>query len=118
MAGYGIRIVALFIDWIASSLVALVIINAAHLDPRGRGFITLGVFIVELVFFVTLVNASFGQAVCQLRVVRADTLGRTGLSRAIGRTLLLSIVIPAVVTDRDGRGLHDRAVNTVLVKNR
>jgi len=34
------------------------------------------------------------------------------------RTLLLAIVIPAVVTDRDGRGLHDRAVNTVLIRAR
>jgi uncharacterized RDD family membrane protein YckC len=118
MAGYGIRIFAIFLDWIASSLVAYEIIRLWGLDQRGRGIITLGVFIVEVVFFVTLMNASFGQVICGLRVLRVDNHARPGFVRAVLRTLLLSIVIPAVVTDRDGRGLHDRAVNTVLVRAR
>jgi len=35
---------------------------------------------------------------------------------ALVRTLLLGLVIPAVVTDDDGRGLHDRAAGTVVVR--
>jgi len=32
------------------------------------------------------------------------------------RSALLCLVIPAVVWDRDGRGLHDTAAGTVLVR--
>jgi hypothetical protein len=32
------------------------------------------------------------------------------------RTVLLCLLIPAFITDRDQRGLHDRAAGTVLVR--
>ena len=32
------------------------------------------------------------------------------------RSLLLCLAIPALIWDRDGRGLHDKAANTVLVR--
>jgi len=32
------------------------------------------------------------------------------------RTFLIALVIPAVVTDKDGRGLHDRITKTVVVR--
>jgi hypothetical protein len=32
------------------------------------------------------------------------------------RTVLLLLVIPAVIWDRDGRGLHDKAVHAVQVR--
>jgi hypothetical protein len=34
------------------------------------------------------------------------------------RTALLCLVIPAIVVDRDGRGLHDRAAASVVVRTR
>ncbi|MDQ1597583.1 MAG: hypothetical protein QOI70_1007, partial [Microbacteriaceae bacterium] len=42
--------------------------------------------------------------------------GWIGPWRPIVRTLLLSIIIPAVIWDRDKRGMHDRAAGTVLVR--
>jgi uncharacterized RDD family membrane protein YckC len=36
----------------------------------------------------------------------------------VGRTLLLALVIPAVVYDRDRRGLHDKVGATVVVRVR
>ena len=33
------------------------------------------------------------------------------------RTVLICLVIPPLVWDSDGRGLHDRAVNTVVVRS-
>jgi hypothetical protein len=33
------------------------------------------------------------------------------------RTVLLVLVVPAVVYDRDYRGLHDRASNAVVVRS-
>jgi uncharacterized RDD family membrane protein YckC len=32
------------------------------------------------------------------------------------RTALLMLLIPALISDRDGRGLHDRAAGTVVVR--
>jgi len=32
------------------------------------------------------------------------------------RTILLLTVIPPLVTDRDLRGLHDRAANTIVIR--
>jgi hypothetical protein len=34
----------------------------------------------------------------------------------VARTLLLMLVVPAVVWDRDGRGLHDRLSGTVELR--
>jgi hypothetical protein len=35
--------------------------------------------------------------------------------RAVVRTALLLILIPALIVDRDGRGLHDRLTDTVVI---
>ena len=38
--------------------------------------------------------------------------------QALARTVLLCLFLPAVVWDRDGRGLHDKVPNTVIVRTR
>jgi uncharacterized RDD family membrane protein YckC len=56
-----------------------------------------------------------GKRVCGLRVARLD--GKpVGLGWALVRTLLLLAVVPPLVTDRDSRGLHDRAANTIVIR--
>jgi hypothetical protein len=35
---------------------------------------------------------------------------------AVVRSVLLCLVIPAVIFDPDQRGVHDKAMNTVLVR--
>jgi len=118
MAGYLPRVIALFIDWFASIGIAALVRTYTHDSRNTLSTLTWVVFVIELIVFVSIFGSSFGQAIVGLRVIRADNGGRPGFVRAVGRTLLLAIVIPPVVTDRDGRGLHDRAVNTVLVKSR
>jgi len=49
-------------------------------------------------------------------VVRLDGGGRLGPFGALLRSLAICLVVPAVVWDRDGRGLHDRSVGTVVVR--
>jgi len=34
------------------------------------------------------------------------------------RTFLIALVIPAVVTDSEGRGLHDRIARTIVMRSR
>ena len=80
-------------------------------------FSTLAVFFVEVTLLTWLVQGSFGQLLVGLRVVSV-TGGRLSLWRAALRTALVCLVIPAVIYDDDGRGLQDRAVGSVCVRQR
>jgi len=41
-----------------------------------------------------------------------------GVPRAVLRTALLALVLPALARDGDGRGWHDRASGTIVVRTR
>lgn len=114
-AGFGRRLAALAIDWALSILVALLLFRQATYGSAESSVATLCVFAAEVVVLTWLTGASFGQRVLGLSVVRTDG-SRLGLGRVALRTLLLCLVIPAVVYDSDGRGLHDRAVGSIVVR--
>jgi uncharacterized RDD family membrane protein YckC len=112
VAGAGRRLAALTIDWLSSLLVAqLLFRNEADLALE-----TLGVFAVMTIVLVSLTGASFGQRLLGLRVVSVSDGGPVAAWRVAIRTGLLCLVIPAVVWDRDQRGLHDRAAGSVVVR--
>ncbi|MCX6405141.1 MAG: hypothetical protein NTW81_06575 [Actinobacteria bacterium] len=52
-----------------------------------------------------------------MQVSRLD-LTRVNTLRVIARIALIFLVIPAVVWDKDNRGLHDRLLGTVVVRSR
>jgi uncharacterized RDD family membrane protein YckC len=62
-------------------------------------------------------SASFGQRLLGVSVMRMDG-GRLALWRVFVRTLLICLIIPAVVFDNTGRGLHDRVVGSVAIRSR
>lgn len=107
IARLGRRIGALALDWALSVLVSVAFF---HYDS----FATLGIFAVTQIIFVMLLNGSIGHVVFRMRVVPLAG-GWVGVWRPFVRTLLLCLVIPAVIWDRDQRGLHDKASGTVLV---
>ena len=73
------------------------------------------VFFVECVLLVGTVGSTIGHAALGLRVQTVD--GRAaGPITALVRSALLCLLIPAVVWDRDQRGLHDKAAGTVIVR--
>ena len=114
---YGRRLAALIADWVLSSLVAALLLRFAHgtVSPATRGIYDLLVFAAEVYLLTALTGQSAGKRIFGLRVVRLD--GKpTGFGWTAVRTLLLLAVVPAVVFDRDLRGLHDRAANTVVVR--
>ena len=114
VASWGRRILALFIDWIASSLVASVIAQALSVGPDTARLLPLLVFLVEVTLATGVAGASFGQLAVRVVVVRLD--GRpVSIVSALVRTLLICLVIPPVVFNRDNRGLHDLAVGTITV---
>ncbi len=118
VSGYGRRLGAIFIDWIACSLVAHLIFRDSPYGSQGSGLYSLAVFFVVVSVFTLLGGASFGQRILGIRVITLTGKGYIDPLRAMLRTFLICIVIPAVIWDRDGRGLHDRAARTVVVKAR
>lgn len=78
-------------------------------------FATLGVFAVAQVVLLLFANGSVGHLILGLRVVPVQG-GYLGVWRPFARTVLLCLVIPAVIWDKDQRGMHDRIIGTVLVR--
>ena len=73
------------------------------------------VFFVLSVLTVGTVGFTPGKRLFGLRVVDLAT-GRVHPARALLRSVLLCLAVPALIWDRDGRGLHDRLARTVEVR--
>lgn len=108
IARFGRRLAALLADWLPAYLVSY-----AFLD--GNPWATLGIFAALQLVFISLLSGSIGHLILGMRVVPL-TGGWVGVLRPLVRTLLLCIVIPAVIWDRDQRGMHDRVSGTILVR--
>lgn len=115
LAGWGRRLAALLVDWLASLLLVRLFLPGIAYGTPDSSLVTLGFFLAQLTLFTWLVGASFGQRLLGLAVVRLDG-GPPGLVRAFLRSLQVCLLVPPLVWDRDGRGLHDRSVRTVLVR--
>ena len=116
VVGWGRRIAALFVDWIASELVvsALVRLGVVSL-PGWESWLTMLVFLLEASVLTALVGGSFGQLALRIAVVRLDRRP-VNLLVALVRTALICLVVPPVIYNRDRRGLHDLATGTVTVR--
>ncbi len=112
VAGTGQRVAALLVDWLTALLISRAIVG----QPTSvlESFATMGIFATQVSVLTWLSGASFGQRILGLRVV--GLAGRLGLAASLVRTLLVCLAIPPLVWDADGRGLHDRAVNSVVVR--
>lgn len=115
------RIGALLIDWIVAALSA-VALAGVHYPPApidqdpSETFIIIGFFIAEVGLLTGLVGRSIGKRLMGMRVENPD--GRPiGVPRALLRTALLALVLPAVVMTDDKRGLHDLAVGSRVVRD-
>jgi uncharacterized RDD family membrane protein YckC len=105
------RLGAFLVDVVLSSLVAA-LFTAPEL-PRNRSLL---VFAVLYFGFTVLVGQTPGMRLVRLRVVRTDRPTTVGVWRAAVRTLGVILLIPAVLRDREGRALHDRLTQTVVVR--
>ncbi|MFF5292591.1 RDD family protein [Paractinoplanes globisporus] len=113
VASFGRRLVALLIDWAAATLVASFLVDSLARNPWPQ----LAVFVLAHAFFVGLFGQTLGMAVVRIRCVSMADGGALGLPRAALRAVLLALVIPAVISDGDGRGLHDRVAGSVMVQS-
>ena len=108
VARVGRRIGALAIDWACAVIVSLAFFSY-------DAWATTAIFGLVQILFIPTLGGSPGHRVLGMRLVRLDS-SWVGLWRPIVRTLLLVLVIPAVIWDPDQRGLHDKAVGTVLLR--
>ncbi|EOM76041.1 RDD family protein [Rhodococcus rhodnii] len=116
--GPGRRIGGLMIDWFLSMGVATLITGADIPFGGLMPTMTLIVWFVMGVVCVTLFSYTPGQLFLGMRVGRIDAPARVGFVRALGRQALLSFVVPATITDIDGRGMHDRATGVAMIRTR
>ena len=112
LATFGRRLGALAIDWILCTVVAGLFVDDLRADPWPQ----LGVFVLVNAFFLGLFGQTPGMAVLRLRVISIADGGAIGLLRGVVRAVLLALVVPALISDGNGRGLHDRAAGSVVVR--
>ncbi|MGM0931503.1 MAG: RDD family protein [Actinomycetota bacterium] len=104
----GRRFVALLIDWLLCYAIANAFLGGGQLA-------ILAVFAVEQLLLVGTLGYSFGHRLLGIQVRKLNGAA-PGLLPAVVRTILLCLVIPAAIFDADQRGLHDRAMGTILVR--
>ncbi|WP_328668683.1 RDD family protein [Streptomyces sp. NBC_00328] len=109
----GRRMGALAVDWGLCLLIAYGLLTDGYDQATGNWallvFFALGVLTVGSVGFTP------GKRLLGLRVV-AEGGGRLNPLRVLLRTGLLCVAVPALIWDRDGRGLHDRLAHTIEVR--
>lgn len=113
VAGFGQRLGALLVDWLACVLIVRGLAGVDRGDLAGTLAVP-ALFALENVLLVGTLGYTLGMRLLRVRVVRLD--GRPpGPGAATLRTVLLLLAVPALIWDRDRRGLHDRAASTVAV---
>ncbi|WP_416967049.1 RDD family protein [Streptomyces sp. 4F14] len=113
LARPGRRLGALAVDWGLSVLIAYGLITDGY-SPATSNWALL-VFFLLGALTVTTIGFTPGKRLFGIRVLHLPT-GTVNPLRALIRTVLLCLAIPALVWDKDGRGLHDKLARTVEVR--
>jgi uncharacterized RDD family membrane protein YckC len=113
LATFGSRVGAFLLDSLASILVA-----GLFTAPRLPESWSLLAFAVITVVTLVLFGQTPGMRLVGLRLAHPRPAARLALWRAVVRTALLCLLVPALVVDADGRGLHDRLTDTAVVRAR
>jgi uncharacterized RDD family membrane protein YckC len=111
LAPTGRRVLGFLVDVILSALVASAF--TAPSLPRNTSLLVFG---LEYLVFSAVTGQTPGMFVTRLRIVRIDQAAALGPVRALIRTVLLMLLIPALIWDRNGRGLHDRYSQSAVVR--
>ena len=105
----GRRIAGILIDFAIAYLIYVVF----FFDSQFASLVT---FAILQYVFIVLFSGSIGHLLVGLRVTPLRG-GWCGLWRPALRTVLLCLFIPAVIWDRDQRGLHDVLSGLIVVRN-
>ncbi|WP_028932784.1 RDD family protein [Pseudonocardia spinosispora] len=113
VAGFGRRTLGFVVDILLSGGLA-----ALFTLPEPPGNWSLLVWALLTVVPTAAFGVTPGMALLGMRVARLGDATFVGVPRALLRTALLFFVLPALITNADGRGLHDRATATVVIRTR
>ena len=116
----GSRLAAFVVDIVVAGLIGG-LVNVILVDPTPgqRAISGNAAFTLEVLLLTALTGQSIGMRLLGIRVVRLDDRDAPpGFLPAAIRTALLLLILPAVVFDRDGRGLHDKAAGTAVVQTK
>lgn len=108
----GTRVLAFLVDLALSFGVALLFTR-----PDLPQNWSVAVWAVMTVLAVGIFGFTPGQALLGIRVARVDGAALVGFW-AIPRTALTFVIVPPLITDADGRGIHDRLCRTIVIRTR
>ncbi|MCW2829310.1 MAG: hypothetical protein JWP31_2 [Aeromicrobium sp.] len=111
----GRRLGALLVDWIIASFSAAAVAGVSY-PPKdvGQNLVIVAFFIGEVSLLTGLLGVSIGKRIFRLAV--ENPAGQPiGIPRAVLRTALLSLAIPAIIMTDDKRGLHDLAAGSRVI---
>lgn len=111
VASFGRRLAGLVIDWV----LCLVIAQGLLSSVGPRDVMTLVVLLAENVLLVGTLGTTVGHRLVGVRVETVEG-APPGPVRALGRSLLLVLAVPPLIWDADTRGLHDKAVGTLVAR--
>lgn len=109
MAGYARRFGAILADWFIATGIAWLIAGS---EPPS--WLPLAVFAVLSVASLSLLGATLGKMLVRIQVVQVGG-AKARVHQVAIRTVLLCLVIPVLIVDNDGRGLHDKLAGTVEI---
>ncbi|PRZ41328.1 putative RDD family membrane protein YckC [Antricoccus suffuscus] len=112
VATYGRRVGAFVIDAVIAGAITW-IFTVPDL-PQNWSLLT---FFVIYTLSSAFLGRTPGMMATRIRLATDREGKQLGLWRAAVRTVLTMIVVPAVISDGDRRGLHDKAVGTTVVND-
>jgi RDD family len=116
LAPMGRRLAALMVDWLIAYGLAALALRFGAFPAAQLSTAVLAIWFVLGLVAVRLFTFTPGQLALRLQVVPVDGRAAVGIGRLAVRGLILALVIPALFTDADGRGLHDRLSGTAVVR--
>lgn len=109
-AGFGARFLAILVDWVLCLMLAGLVA-----DPPATGWWVYALLIPEYAIFMGRFGQTPGMWLAKIRCASVADAGPIGMARALARTVLMCLVIPVLIMDSYGRGLHDRAVGSIML---
>lgn len=119
VSSFGRRVLAYVVDTVLSVLLAL---SFSGPMEDSWGLAVLGAFAAQKWLLVGVAGQTLGMRLLGLRVAPLSGGGASprvpGLGRALVRTALLLLLLPALIWDADNRGYHDKVAGTAVVRTR
>ncbi|WP_022880897.1 RDD family protein [Gryllotalpicola ginsengisoli] len=108
VARLGRRVAGLFLDWFIALGLSWAVFHQGD-------WVVYPVFALLQILAIWALGGSIGHRVFGLRLSALPGY-RPAFWRPIVRSVLLTLVIPALVWDSDQRGFHDKVAGTVLIR--